>query len=243
MSDVGGAPEGTRSVDRPERWPVQRSEVVFTGSKVIEVRREMVTAPASLPDFERDVVIHPGAVGVLALDEDDRVLLVRQYRHPVRHRLLEPPAGLLDTPGETYLDAAARELYEEAHVRASRWAVLVDFFSSPGMSNEGARVYLARGLTPVPEHERHAGEDEEADMDTTWLPLADVVDGILAGELHNPILCVGALAAWAARHGRGYDSLRLVDAPWSAREAMLEGQGGGGVPGGGPAARSTGPAS
>lgn len=206
--------------DAPERWPVSGVETVFTGSKVIEVRRDDVAPADGSPGFQRDVVVHPGAVGVIAMDEQNNVLLVHQYRHPVGHRLYEPPAGLLDVPDEPYDQAAARELYEEAHVRARDWRVLVDFFTSPGMTNEATRIYLARGLEAVPEHERHVGEDEEADMDTLWLPLPDVVDGVLGGRLHNPILCLGSLAAWAALNGDGFDALRPADAPWPVREAL-----------------------
>ena len=84
--------------------------------------------------IDRDVVLHPGAVGVVALDDQERVLLVQQYRHPVGRKLWEPPAGLLDVAGEAPLDAARRELYEEGHCRAARWDVLVDTFTSPGMA-------------------------------------------------------------------------------------------------------------
>ena len=205
--------------DTPERWPVTESTTVFDGSLVISVRRDVVQPAAGEP-FVRDVVEHPGAVGVIALDEQNRVLVVHQYRHPVGHRLVEAPAGLLDKPGEPYHEAVARELFEEGHVTASDWRVLVDYFTSPGMSNETLRVYLAREVEPVPEHQRHAGDDEEADMPTAWVPLDELVRRVLAGELHNPTLCVGVLATWTALHGDGFDALRAVDAPWPSREAV-----------------------
>lgn len=185
--------------------------------RVIDVRRDVVAGGGG---FTRDVVVHPGAVGIVALDAWERVLLVRQYRHPVGHRLLEPPAGLLDVEGEGYLAGAQRELYEEGHVRASDWRVLVDAFTSPGMTTESLRIYLARGLSEVPEAERHDGVHEEADMPVTWAPLSELVAGVLAGELHNPTLVMGVLAAWAARNGKGYDDLRPADSPWPAREAI-----------------------
>jgi 8-oxo-dGTP pyrophosphatase MutT (NUDIX family) len=206
--------------DRPERWPVRSSETVFETSRVISVRQDHVHSPADGVDFLRDVVVHPGAVGIVALDDDERVLLVSQYRHPVGHRLLEIPAGLLDVPGEPYPVAAARELYEEGHIRADEWRVLVDFFTSPGMTTESTRVYLARGLSAVADGERHVGVHEEADMPVTWAPLADLVEAVLAGRLHNPLIVSGVLATWAARLGDGYDALRPVDAPWDAREAQ-----------------------
>jgi ADP-ribose pyrophosphatase len=201
---------------------VSAAETVLDTSRVISVREDRLRSPADGAEFVRDVVIHPGAVGVVALDRDERVLLVSQYRHPVGHRLLEVPAGLLDVPGEPYHLAAARELYEEGHVRADEWRVLVDIFTSPGMTTESTRVFLARGLTPVADVDRHIGVHEEADMPVSWAPLADVVDAVLAGRLHNPILVSGVLAAWSARSRGGYDALRPADAPWAAREAQTE---------------------
>src|SRR5439155_20918141 len=135
----------------------------------------------------RDVVEHPGAVGVIALDDAERVLLVQQYRHPVRRLLWEPPAGLLDQPGENPLAAARRELYEEAGHRAAEWLTLVDAFTSPGMSDEAIRIYLARGLAPVGADDRFLGEHEERGMPITWVPLEAAADLVLAGRLHNPM--------------------------------------------------------
>ncbi len=218
MSDWAATSSDVLS-DRPERWPVTDSEVVLRTPRVIAVRQDHVQSPADGAEFLRDVVVHPGAVGIVALDEDERVLLVSQYRHPVGHRLLEIPAGLLDVPGEPYPVAAARELFEEAHVQATDWRVLVDLFTSPGMTTESTRVYLARGLSAV-DGERHVGVHEEADMPVTWAPLADLVEAVLAGRLHNPLVAAGVLATWTARHGEGYDALRPVEAPWDAREAQ-----------------------
>ena len=133
------------------------SETVLDTARVISVRQDHLRSPADGAEFVRDVVIHPGAVGVVALDDDERVLLVSQYRHPVGHRLFEVPAGLLDVPGEPYHLAAARELYEEGHVRADEWRVLVDLFTSPGMTTESTRIFLARGLTAVADVDRHVG--------------------------------------------------------------------------------------
>jgi 8-oxo-dGTP pyrophosphatase MutT (NUDIX family) len=211
----------TESVhDTPEQWPVVDRETVFDGSLVVSVRRDTVTPVAGGEPFVRDVVEHPGAVGVIALDEQNRVLVVHQYRHPVGHRLVEAPAGLLDMPGEAYHVAAARELYEEGHVRARDWRVLVDYFTSPGMTNETLRVYLARGIETVPEDERHSGSDEEADMPVAWVPLDELVQRVLSGRLHNPTLCVGVLATWTALHGQGFEALRAAEAPWPSREAI-----------------------
>ncbi len=193
---------------------VVSSETVFDG-KVWDVRRDEV----SLEDGQsvvREVLVHTGAVGVVALDEQDRLLLVRQYRHPVRHYLWEPPAGLLDVAGEDPLDAARRELAEEAQLRATDWHVLVDYFNSPGGSTEAFRCYLARGLEAVPEDDRHVGEGEERDMPVAWVPLDEARDLVLGGHLHNPTAVTGILAAWVAREA-GWRTLRPADAPWPER--------------------------
>lgn len=156
-------------------------------------------------ELQREFVEHPGAVGVIALDDADRVLTIRQYRHPVRSRLWEVPAGLLDVVGEPLLVAAQRELAEEADLVASNWAVLLDLVSSPGMSNERVRVFLARGLGAA--ESVFAREAEEADMELRWVPLDDVVDAALDGRLSNAILVAGVLATANARD-RGWTGLR-----------------------------------
>ncbi|MFV0427655.1 MAG: NUDIX domain-containing protein [Beutenbergiaceae bacterium] len=162
---------------------------------------------------DRDYLEHPGAVAILALDESDRVLLIRQYRHPVRSYLWEIPAGLLDVPGETLVEAARRELLEEADLRASHWHTLADFYTSPGASNEALRVFLARGLSQVPVSQRHVRTAEEQDMQVHWLPLAEAVDLVLRGAIGNPSAVVAVLAANAAR-SQQWGSLRAVDADW-----------------------------
>jgi ADP-ribose pyrophosphatase len=201
--------------DAPESWPVGESETVLTTGRVITVRRDRIEPPGG-ETFVRDVVVHPGAVGVVALDEEERMLLVRQYRHPIRHRLFEPPAGLLDVQGENYRAAAERELWEEAATKAADWRVLVDAFTSPGLTSEAVRIFLARDLSAA--DEVYDRLHEEADMEVVRAPLADVVKAVLAGDLHNPILVMGALAAWTALHGDGFAALRPADAPWPAKD-------------------------
>ena len=191
--------------------PVLSSQRVHHGL-VWDVRRDEV----DLGDGQtvtREVLVHTGAVGVIALDERERLLLVRQYRHPVRSYLWEPPAGLLDVAGEDPLETARRELAEEGDLRAATWHVLVDFFNSPGGSTEAFRCYLAQDLAPVPEAERHDREHEERDMATAWVPLDRARDLVLAGRLHNPTAVAGVLAACAARDA-GWSTLRPADAPW-----------------------------
>ena len=191
--------------DVPGERPVLDSRVVHRGL-IWEVVRETVEL-GDAGTVTREFVRHPGAVAVLALDDDDAVLLLRQYRHPAGAELWEPPAGLLDVPGEDPAEAARRELAEEADLVAARWWVLADYLSTPGGSDEALRVYLARDLSPVPEADRHRREAEEADMEATWLPLDDAVTAVLGGHLRNPSTVVGVLAAAAAR-ARGWVDLR-----------------------------------
>jgi 8-oxo-dGTP pyrophosphatase MutT (NUDIX family) len=199
--------------DVPEQWPVVSSAELLR-SRLITVRADKVRMPDN-QIAEREVVHHPGAVAVLALDDSDRILLIRQYRHPVGRLLWEIPAGLRDVSGEAPFLTAQRELLEEAGYRARDWRVLADYFSSPGYSTERLRVYLARDLELVPEAERDfVPHDEEAFLITGWLPLDDAVAKVLAGELHNGTTALGILAGYAARSG-GFARLRPADSPES----------------------------
>jgi 8-oxo-dGDP phosphatase len=191
--------------------PVSDVETVYQGLVWDVVRDTVDLGPGGT--VRREYVRHTGAVGVLALDDQDRVLLIRQYRHPVGMELWELPAGLLDVDGEGPLAAARRELAEEADLRAGRWDVLVDWFNSPGGTSEAFRLYLARDVSPVPEAERHVREAEEHDMPVRWVPLDAARDAVLVGHLHNPSAVVGLLAAHAARE-QGWRTLRPADAPW-----------------------------
>jgi len=179
---------------------------------MVTVRTDKVRFPDNQL-AEREVVIHPGAVGVLALDDADRVLMIRQYRHPVGRLLWEIPAGLRDVQGEALWRTAQRELAEEAGYRARQWHALIDYFSSPGYSTERLRIFLARELEIIPEAERDfVPEHEEAQLLTGWVPLAEAVRLVLAGELHNGPAAAGVLAGYAARL-EGFAGLRPADAP------------------------------
>ncbi|MFI1225454.1 MULTISPECIES: NUDIX domain-containing protein [unclassified Streptomyces] len=200
--------------DTPEEWQVTATVTPFTGNKT-SVRTDQVVMPDGSV-HGRDYQVHPGSVAVLAVDEDDRVIVLRQYRHPVRHRLWEIPAGLLDIPGENPLHAAQRELYEEAHVKAEDWRVLTDIYTTPGGCDEAVRIFLARELSEA-EGERYAVSEEEADMEHARVPLPELVRSVIAGDLHNNSLVVGVLALTAVLAGDGVDSLRPAEAPWPAR--------------------------
>jgi ADP-ribose pyrophosphatase len=155
----------------------------------------------------RDRVAAKGAVGVVALDDVDRVVLIRQYRHAVGERLWELPAGLRDVAGENLAHTAARELAEEADLRAGRYHLLVDLHTSPGFTDESIRLFLARELTPVPEAERYRRTDEEADLEIAWFGLDEAVAMIFRGEITNAAAVGGLLAAARARD-EGWATLR-----------------------------------
>lgn len=186
--------------DTPTSWPVVSSETRLEGA-VVTVRCDVVRGPDG-DEFEREVVHTPGAVAVVAIDEDDRVLVLSQYRHPVRQRLVELPAGLLDVEGEDPLPAAQRELAEEAQLVAEGWTVLVDVLTSPGITDEAVRIYLAEGLSSVEAPHGFNPHHEEADMTRHWMPLPDLVDGVLSGDVKDSLAVAGSLALWAGRSRR-----------------------------------------
>lgn len=158
----------------------------------------LITDVVRMPDgteAERDYLHHVGAVGVVALDDENRVVLVRQYRHALRTELWELPAGLIDVQGEPLVDAAARELAEEADLRADKWERLVDAHTSPGCSDERIRLFLARGLTEVPDHERHERTFEEAGLTVHRVPLDEAVAMVRRGEITNAACVIGVLMA------------------------------------------------
>ena len=159
--------------------------------------------------------MHHGAVAVVVLDDEDRVVLIHQYRHPVGRRLWEIPAGLLDEPGEDPVDAAGRELAEETGLGARRWSVLVDVVLSPGFTDESVRVFLAEDLYEV---DRPDPEDEEADLEIERIPLDEVVSMVLNGTIVNATAVAGVMALAAARsRPGGVGELRDVTAPWVDR--------------------------
>lgn len=205
--------------DEPVDLPVVERRMLHRGM-IFDLIAERVDLGAG-GVVRREFVHHPGAVGILALDEQDRVLLVNQYRHPVRRRLWEVPAGLLDVPEEEPVHAASRELREEADLTARDWHVLVDWFNSPGGSDEAVRVFLARDLSEAPD--RFGRQAEELDMPVRWVPLDEAVAAVLAGDVHNPTTVVALLAAVAAR-ADGWSALRPPHAPWPQRRPFRLGE-------------------
>jgi 8-oxo-dGTP pyrophosphatase MutT (NUDIX family) len=182
--------------DVPERWPVVGSADLYRSELPFALRADRIRHPES-PDeepFTRVVLEHPGAVVVLAVDDEERVLCLRQYRHPVGLRMLELPAGLLDQEGEEPRAAAQRELVEEAGLEADDWSPLVAAYSSPGITSEAIHYFLARGL-----HEGDRGDfvaaHEEADMETLWVPYAELLAACLDGRVHDAPVLIAVLTA------------------------------------------------
>ncbi|MGV9712110.1 NUDIX domain-containing protein [Gordonia sp. NPDC003424] len=214
MTKPGEPADGGGSAGSHE-FTVRRSRTIYDGA-ILTLRVDEVEMPGGRV-AEREVVEHHGAVAVVARDEQGRIALVRQYRHPIGRRLLELPAGLLDAgAGESPLDAAKRELAEEVDLAAEQWHVLVDVDLSPGFTDEALRIYLAEDLRHLDPAERH---DEEADMSVEWMSADDAVGGILAGEIVNAT-CVAGILAVAAASDPGV-VLRDATAPWTDRPTAL----------------------
>lgn len=198
--------------DVPARQPVEDA-VVHHDARLFTLVEEKFRFGADQQRLSRAYFKHLGAVAVLPIDAQDRVLLIRQYRHPVGMQLWEIPAGLLDVEGEPLLETAQRELYEEADLQAETWHTLVDYYTSPGASDEGIRVYLAEGLSTVPDAQLHTREAEEAEIAPIWVPLDEAVAAVLSGAIHNASAVVGILALHAVRTSAG--ELRAARAPWA----------------------------
>lgn len=200
--------------DEPADVEIIESRLLQHG-KVWDIRRDRFRFGDA--ELVRDYVDHTGAVAIVALDEDDRVLLLQQYRHPIAQRDWEIPAGLMDLPGEPSLAAAERELAEEADLRAEDWGILVDLYLSPGGSSEAMRVFLARDLSRV-DHD-YARTEEEAEFVPVWVPLDEAIGAALAGRIGNAPTVSGLLAARAAKD-RGWATLRDPATPWTQRDRV-----------------------
>ena len=189
--------------DSPQSWPVHATEEIWRGSAPFSVRRDEISAP-SLPEdrFGRLVLEHPGAVVVLAVNDDEQALVLEQYRHPTRIRFVELPAGLLDVEDEDPLPAAKRELREEAMLVADSWSHLLTTYPSPGLSSEKIEIYLAEDVSEVADRGDFVPAHEEADMTVSWAPIDDLVAGVLAGRLTDGPLALAVLAYTLSRSSR-----------------------------------------
>lgn len=183
--------------DADASWPVTSSESKYE-SPYVSLGIDTIVDPDGA-EHARAVVSPNDAIGILALDNEDRLLLVEQYRHPIRRRLLEIPAGTLDVPGESALDASIRELAEEADLIAGRWEPQLKLVATPGYSTESWQVFLATDLRPVPEADRTVRLAEEADMVQWWLPFDEAVAAVLAGRISDSLTVAAILAAQVLR--------------------------------------------
>ena len=190
--------------DQPDdSWRVVETVDLHRGDWVIALRADRIRPPGgSAEPFRRMVVEHPGAVVVLALDDERKVVCLRQYRHAVRHRLVELPAGLRDAGDESAVVTAQRELREEAELEADDWTHLLSTWSSPGFTDERLDIFLARGL-----HPRSRGdfvlEHEEAAMDSMLVPFDDLLEAVLDGRVADGPVAQAVLAVKV----RGLDHL------------------------------------
>jgi 8-oxo-dGDP phosphatase len=182
---------------RPGEYEVLASETAYEG-RIITLVTETVAMPGG-GDSVREVVRHVGAVCVAAVDDEGRIVMVRQYRHPVRGYLWELPAGLRDADGEAPLATARRELAEEAGLAAERWSLLANSYSTPGFCDEQVLVYLAEGLSAVDRPDGFVVEHEELDMTVARVPLDEAVQRVFAGGIRNSSAVIGVLAAARVR--------------------------------------------
>lgn len=188
--------------DRPESWPVHSSRVLHADAWVVDVVEDVVSRP-DRPDetFGRIAVRHPGAVMILAVDDDERVFLLRQYRHTSQHVFVEIPAGVRDSAGEPALETARRELREEAELAAEEWRLLLSTFPSAGILSETHEIFLARGLSHAPRGD-FLLEHEEAEMESFWAPFDDLLEAVLSGDVREGPL-VQAVLAYEVLRRRG----------------------------------------
>jgi 8-oxo-dGDP phosphatase len=169
------------------------------------VRIDRLAGPSG--EFSREVVEHPDAVAVVAIDAQGRVALVRQYRHPLGTDLLELPAGTLDVAGESPVDAAHRELAEEVGVAADVLLPLGSVWNSAGWSDERTLLFLGTSARPTARPDGFRAEDEEAAMAIEWHDLDELVAAALAGDLEDAKTVIGVLRARAALDGSTDDAV------------------------------------
>ena len=184
ISDESGLPESsvrsTRIAFRGRIWNVVAKTFEFQGEELI-----------------RDYIQHPGAVAVLAINEKDEVLLIKQYRAPVNQYLYEMPAGLRDEEDESDLESAKRELSEEADYQAKTWTHLHSFYTTPGSSSEVIEIFLAQDLSPT--GEAFDRTSEEKGMVPLWVPFTEVLASVMQSKTKSPTLVVAVLALAARR--------------------------------------------
>lgn len=178
--------------DSEHSWPVASTTERYS-SHYLTVRTDAIVDPSG-QTHDRVIVQPRGAVGIVAMDDEDRILLVEQYRHSVGARLLEIPAGTLDVAGEDARTTAERELAEEGDIAADQWEELFTMAATPGYSTERWTLFRASGLHAIPPEARIDRHAEEADLDQWWMPLEDAVEGVLHGRISDALTVAGILA-------------------------------------------------
>ncbi len=206
MTDPSTPDRPDELADRPMAWPVVSSQDLHRDDWVVALREDRITRPGHPEEFSRLSLEHPGAVIVLAVDDDERVMCLRQYRLTSGHEFVELPAGLRDAGDEPAVETARRELREEVELDAADWRLLLSTFSSAGISDEVHEIFLARGLTQARRGDFEM-EHEEAEMKRFWVHMADLLEAVLEGRVRQGPLAQAVLA---------YDVLKrrgALDAP------------------------------
>lgn len=211
MPDPAAGTPAEPLADRPMSWPVVSTRDLHRDDWVVALREDVITRPGHHDRFSRISLEHPGAVVVLAVDDDERVMCLRQYRHTSGHEFVELPAGLRDAGDEPAVETAKRELREEVELEAAEWRPLLSTYGSAGISDEVHEIFLARGLSHASRGD-FAMEHEEAEMERFWVPMADLLEAVLDGRVRQGPL-VQAVLAYAVLAQRG-----SLDAPAASRE-------------------------
>lgn len=194
-------------------------ELIWQG-KVVRVQREAFRIFGI--ESVREIVVHPGAVGVVAVNKDHQIAMLRQYRRPVRSFLFEPIAGLLDKGSETPLDAAKRELVEEAGLYANKWSHLIDLAVSPGGSTELIRFFLAEEVELTPTGRSWSFESEEKEMPLVWLNQEEFLASVTSNKIHNS---PGIAAVFTAFETLKHSERRDPQISWPMFENLRNSQG------------------
>ena len=162
-----------------------KSETVFKGV-IVDVRSDVAELSTGKHVF-REVVVHPGGVGIVPLTDDGKIILVRQYRYPMSEELLEIPAGKLDK-GEDPLECAGRELSEETGCTATELVSLGEIYPSPGFCREVLHLYLALGLK---QGEMHLDEDEFLSVEAVCIER--LLEKVMKNEISDAKTIIGIL--------------------------------------------------
>lgn len=180
--------------DVPASWPVLESRDIHRDQWILGVREDVLSRPDHPEDtFRRLVIEHPGAALVLAVDEQERACCIRQYRHNAQSVMVELPAGVCDVAGEDPIETAKRELREEAQLQAEYWRHLLTTYPTAGVSQEIHHIYLATGLSHAPRGD-FALQHEEAELEPFMVPMADLLDAVLSGQVRQGPIAMAVLA-------------------------------------------------